>query len=183
MPPTPRGRRLSVIGCAGAGKTTLAREIARRLGYRHIELDGLYHQPDWQPRPEDEFRQAVTAALRGDDWIIDGNYSVVRPIVLARADLVIWLDLPRPLVMRQLVLHTLRRRLTRQTLWNGNRERWSNLLSFKPEKSVIAWAWTRHAVHRQRYLAEMQAAPPERRYVRLRSLYDRDLWLSTLEAP
>ena len=39
------GRRISVIGCSGSGKTTLARQLAQRLKYRHIELDGIYHQP------------------------------------------------------------------------------------------------------------------------------------------
>jgi len=45
------GRRLSVVGCSGAGKTTLSRQLAQQLGYRHVELDALYHQPDWQRCP------------------------------------------------------------------------------------------------------------------------------------
>ncbi|WP_263143938.1 AAA family ATPase [Pseudomonas sp. RIT-PI-AD] len=163
------GRRISVVGCSGAGKTTLARRLARQLGYRHVELDALYHQPDWQPLPTERFQQAVAEALEGDDWVVEGNYSSVRPLVLERADTVIWLDLPRASVMRQLVLRTLKRVLGRQVLWNGNRERWSNLYSLNPEHSVIAWAWTRYAIHRQRYAAEMLNARPGLRYLHLAS--------------
>lgn len=161
------GRRISVVGCSGAGKTTLSRTLAQQLGYRHVELDALYHQPGWQPLPTAQFQQQVAKALQGDDWIVEGNYSAVRPRVLERADTVIWLDLPRARVMRQLLRRTLQRLLNAQVLWNGNRERWSNLFSLKPERSVIAWAWTRHATYRQRYATEMRDADPHLHYIHL----------------
>jgi hypothetical protein len=70
----------------------------------------------------------------GPAWVVDGNYPrvVMEGPVWRRADTVVWLDLPRPTVMRQVVLRTLRRVLTRQTLWNGNREPFSNLWSARP---------------------------------------------------
>lgn len=123
------GRRISVVGNSGSGKTTLSRNLARQLGYRHVEMDALYHQPDWQTLPTEQFQQAVADALSGDGWVVEGNYSSARPLVLERADTVIWLDLPRTVVMRQLLLRTLRRLFGRQVLWNGNRERWANLFS------------------------------------------------------
>ena len=82
----------------------------------------MFHQPGWEPLPEDEFRRVVEAAAAGDSWVMDGNYSAVRPLVWARADTVVWLDLPRRTVMRQVIWRTLRRAVTRQELWNGNRE-------------------------------------------------------------
>lgn len=169
MPAQSLGRRISVVGCSGAGKTTLARRLAQQLGYRHVELDALYHQPNWQPLPKEQFQQMTGEALQGDNWIAEGNYSAVRPQVLERSDMVIWLDLPRAAVMRQLVPRTLKRLALRQTLWNGNRERWGNLFKLTPEHSILAWAWTRHAVYRQRYGEEMRTTPPSRRYVRLDS--------------
>ena len=99
--PIAPGRRISVVGCSGAGKTTLSRRLARHLGYRHVELDALYHQPDWQPLPDEEFQRATHEALQGDGWVVEGNYSLVRPQVRERSDMVIWLDLPRREVMRQ----------------------------------------------------------------------------------
>ena len=131
-------RRVSVVGNSGSGKSTLATSLAVVLGVPHLELDGVFHQPGWVPLPEDEFRRAVAAAVAGDGWVTDGNYSTVRPLVWARADTVVWLDLPRRTVMRQVVWRTLRRAVTRQELWNGNRESLRNFLTWAPEESVIS---------------------------------------------
>ena len=64
------------------------------------------------PLPLDVFRDQVTAAIAGDGWAVDGNYSVLRDLIWDRADTVVWLDLPRPVVMRQVVARTLRRMAT-----------------------------------------------------------------------
>ena len=140
-----------MVGNSGSGKSTLARELAASLGVPHLELDSVYHQPGWEPLPEDEFRRLVTAKTKEDAWVIDGNYSAVRQIVWARADTVVWLDLPRWTVMRQVTWRTVRRAVTQQELWNGNREPLSNFLTWEPEKSVISWAWHSHAKYRTRY--------------------------------
>jgi adenylate kinase family enzyme len=168
-------RRVSVVGASGAGKSTVARELAAILGVPHLELDGVYHQPDWEPLPAEDFRRTVGTATAGDGWVIDGNYSAVRPLVWARADTVVWLDLPRRTVMRQVIWRTLRRVAGRQELWNGNRERWHNFFSLNPEESVISWSWHKHAEYRTRYSAA--AADPANahlRFVRLTSRRDRD---------
>ena len=146
-------QRVSVVGNSGSGKSTLARELARVLGAPHLELDGVFHQPGWVPLPEDDFRRAVEAAAAEDRWVIDGNYSAVRPLVWARADTVVWLDLPRRTVMRQVIWRTLRRAVTRQELWNGNREPLSGFLHWAPEESIVSWAWHNHGKYRDRYAA------------------------------
>jgi adenylate kinase family enzyme len=163
-------RRISVVGSSGAGKSTVARALARALGVPFVELDAIFHQPGWVPLDENGFRRRVAEVAAGNAWVIDGNYSAVRPLVWARADTVIWIDLPRRAVMRQIVWRTLRRVAFRAELWNGNRERWATFLSRDPEKSIIAWAWHKHAVYRQRYAAAMQdPAYGQLRFVRLQS--------------
>src|SRR6266571_7794353 len=79
-------RRVSVVGSSGSGKSTLASELAARLHVPHVELDAIFHQPGWTPLPEEEFTAAVAAAVAADGWVVDGNYSAVRPLVWARAD-------------------------------------------------------------------------------------------------
>jgi adenylate kinase family enzyme len=140
-----------MVGNSGAGKSTVARQLARNLGVPFVELDAIYHQAGWAPLTAGEFRARVAEVTAGDAWVIDGNYSAVRPLVWARADTVIWIDPPRHRVMRQVIWRTLRRAAFRVELWNGNRERWANLFTWEPENSVIAWAWHRHAVYRRRY--------------------------------
>ncbi|GAA4720091.1 AAA family ATPase [Phytohabitans rumicis] len=165
--------RVSVVGNSGSGKTTLGRALAARLGVPHVELDGIYHQADWQPLPTEEFRALVDAATAAGGWVVDGNYSAVRDLVWARADTVVVLDPPRRTVMRQVILRTLRRVALRVELWNGNREQWRNLFARDPQESVVVWAWRRHSVYRERYLA-MAADPMWRHltFVRIRSRAD-----------
>jgi adenylate kinase family enzyme len=144
---------VSVVGNSGSGKTRLARALAARLGVPFVELDSVYHQRGWTPLPSDEFRGRVGALVAGDGWVVDGNYSAVRDLVWARADTVVWFDLPRRTVMRQVVWRTLRRGLARTELWNGNREPLSGLFRLDPEKSIVRWAWLKHSVYRDRFAA------------------------------
>jgi adenylate kinase family enzyme len=143
--------RVSVIGSSGSGKTTVALALAGRLAVPHLELDGVFHQPGWQQLDRETFQARVRSFTAGPRWVIDGNYVShgVAHLVWARADTIVWLDLPRWQVMAQVVPRTLRRALTGAELWNGNRERWRNMFDRRPEENVMLWAWTRHAPLRE----------------------------------
>jgi adenylate kinase family enzyme len=161
----------------------LAGAIAKRIGVPFVELDGLMHQPGWRPRPDDEFMSEVERASSDPGWVIDGNYRrfVVEGPVWARADTVVWLDLPRRTVMRQVIVRTVRRAVTRQELWNGNREPLANFTSRDPMKNVIVWAWVKHDELIERYAGAM--ADPRWRhlaFVRLRSHAEADRWLRSV---
>jgi adenylate kinase family enzyme len=163
-------RRVCVIGNSGSGKTSLAAALAVRIDAPHLELDSVFHQADWQPLPEEEFRGRVDEFTSADRWVVDGNYRKVRDLVWGRADTIVVLDLPRSVVTRQIVARSARRAIGRQELWNGNRERWSFLLSTDPERSVIAWSITQHQVYRDMY-ADLEHDPQwsHAEIVRLRS--------------
>lgn len=150
--------RFVVVGTSGSGKTTVARVISERLGIPHVEIDALYHRPDWEWTPDAELDAALSRATTGDAWVVDGNYSRTRPVTWPRAESIVWLDYPKRLVMRRVTTRTLRRVLTRQELWNGNREPWTNLYRLDPEQNIIRWAWTTYDANRQKYL-EAQADP------------------------
>jgi adenylate kinase family enzyme len=166
-------RRVSVVGNSGSGKSTLGRRLAALLGVPFLELDSVYHQRNWEPLPIKEFRARVAAEVAGDGWVIDGNYRAVRDLIWARADTVVWFDLPRRTVMWQVLRRTVRRGVMRQELWNGNRETLRSLFSWDPETSIVRWAWVEHAQYRDRY-AQASADPvwSHLRCVRLRSHAD-----------
>ena len=146
-------RRISVVGNSGSGKTTLAAAIAAALGVPHLELDAVFHQPGWRPLETELFRARVAEFVAQDGWVTDGNYSAVRDLVWQRADTVVWIDLPRRVVIWQLARRTLRRMITREELWNGNKESWRYLFCLDPDRSVLVWAWTAHHKYVQRYAA------------------------------
>ena len=166
--PTGAMQRISVVGNTGSGKTTLAEAVAARLGLPRLELDGVFHQPDWQPLETEEFRRIVSDFTAAEGWVVDGNYSAVRDIVWDRADTVIWVDPPRHRLMRRLARRTLRRMATGAELWNGNRERWRYL--FRREESILLYAWTNHRRVRARYeSAQSDPANAHLTFVRLRT--------------
>ena len=144
-------RRVSIVGSSGSGKTTLGRRLATCLDVQFVELDSVFHQTDWTPLPRDEFRVRVGEVLGSDGWVVDGNYSAVQDLVWEQADTVVWLDPPRRTVMRRVVLRTLRRAITREQLWNGNREPLTNFYRLDPEQNLIRWAWTQYPEYIERY--------------------------------
>jgi adenylate kinase family enzyme len=164
-------RRISVVGNSGSGKTTMAAGLAAALGIPHLELDSVFHQAGWQALPREEFRAAVREFAAGEAWVIDGNYSsALRDILWERADTVVWLDPPRYRVMARLAWRTLRRLASGVELWNGNRERWSNLFRLDPEESILRWAWTQHRPCRERYLRDSaDPALAHLEFIRLRT--------------
>jgi adenylate kinase family enzyme len=176
--------RVWVVGNSGSGKTTVARALARRLGVSHLELDAINHQPGWVPLELDEFRRRVRDVVDGDTWVVDGNYRAVGDLLWDRADTVVWLDLGRATVMRQVVGRTVRRVVRRQELWNGNRERWQSFMSLDPMESVIVWAWTNHDKYVARY-TELEVRAQERgtRFIRLRSRAEARAFVTGARAP
>jgi adenylate kinase family enzyme len=151
-------QRIHVIGSSGSGKTTVARELARRLKLPHFELDALFHGPNWSQADRETFHARIRDRISEERWVTDGNYVSygAAPLVWTRADTIVWLDLPRARIMSQLIPRTLRRIFTREELWNGNRERLQNLFETRPEENVILWSWTRFERTRARYAQMLQ---------------------------
>lgn len=138
-------KKVIIVGPSGAGKSTLAVRLAEKLGVEHIELDSIYHQANWQPIDREEFRQIAHEKAEQDGWVFCGSYfSKLGLEFWGKADAVIWLDYPFPLVLSRLVRRTVTRGVKRQELWNGNRE--SLFRNFFTSDSVIYWmmgAWNK----------------------------------------
>jgi adenylate kinase family enzyme len=166
-------QRVSVVGSSGSGKSTLAARLAAALEVPFVELDAIYHQPGWVELDRDEFRRRVGSLVTEPGWVIDGNYGAVRDLVWEAADSVVWIDLPRSTVMRQLVWRTVRRGVRRQELWNGNRESLRNLMSRDADRNVVLWSWRKHAELADRYERAMaDPAWADLRFVRVRGEAD-----------
>src|SRR5918911_2844015 len=170
--------KIAVQGTSGSGKTTVARELARRLGVPHVELDALYHGPGWTETPPEEFRQRVAAATETDGWVGDGNYdSKLGQLVLERADTVVWLDLPLRVALARVTRRTVRRIRTGEELWSGNRESWRG--GFLGWESMFVWTIRSHLRNRRVRPGRFERHP-NLRIVRLRSAREVESYLSDM---
>ena len=151
-----RPSRVLVAGTSGSGKTTSAAQIGHLLQVPHVEIDALFHGPDWTPRPS--FVTDVQALAAGATWVTEWQYGSVRELLADRADLLVWLDLPRSTVLRQVVGRTVRRRARRQPLWNGNQEPPLHTFFTDPDH-IVRWAWRTHPRSAQRVTALLQRRP------------------------
>lgn len=180
-PTLPGVDRIAIVSsCPGAGKTSLARRLARLVTAPHVELDGLFWDPDWRPVDLAVFRGRVAAAAAGRHWVLDGNYEPVWDIVWSKADTLVWLDYPLPLALARLVGRSVRQLLTRTPLWAGNRESLRMLFS---SRSIFAIALATYQQRRRALLASLSdPAHAHLRVVHLRSPREAETWLRRIEA-
>jgi adenylate kinase family enzyme len=162
-----------VAGTSGAGKTTLAAVVGELLAVPHVEIDALYHGPRWTPRPS--FEADVRRFSAEPGWVTEWQYSPVRALLAERADLLVWLDLSRTRVMTQVARRTLRRRLHREPLWNGNVEPALRTI-FTNREHIVRWAWSTHHKSGPR-VAEVLQRHPHLVVVRLTSRRAVDRWV------
>jgi adenylate kinase family enzyme len=161
-------KRVWVAGVPGSGKSTVAAALARRLGVSHIELDALNHGPSWTQATPEELRARLDTAMAASPggWVCDGGYeSKLGETVASRAETVVWLDLPLPLVLGRVIRRTASRIARRTELWNGNRESLRMALS---SDSIVVWAVRSH-LKKRRTMPGVAARHPHVRLVRLRS--------------
>jgi adenylate kinase family enzyme len=170
--------RIVIIGNSATGKTTLARELAARLGCPHIERDALQWEAGWKPTTDAGFQARVLEAVKGECWVADGNFSRVRDEVWGRADTLIWLDYPLWLILWRLSKRSWQRVRQQEVLWNGNRESWSHLLS---RNGVFMWTLKAHFRHRREYPALLQEPRFKHlKVVRLQSIRATNEWIEQL---
>ena len=88
-------KRIIIIGCGGAGKSTLARQLGEKLNLPVVHLDKLFWRPNWISVSQEEFDELHRRELAKETWILDGNFNRTMPERIARCDTVIYLDFSR----------------------------------------------------------------------------------------
>lgn len=153
-------QRILIVGSGGAGKSTLARSLAKVLDIDVIHLDSLYWKPGWIESEESEWRARLQSELARDSWIIDGNYSRTLPERVDACDTVIFLDFPRIVclwrVLKRVVRHYGR---TRPDMPEGCPER----LDFV----FLVWVWNYPKRTRQGVLSLLESRKDEKTVIHL----------------
>ena len=170
--------RILVYGVTGSGKTTLASALGRRLGLPYHSMDDLTWESGWLAVSEEVQRDRVREICATDDWVIDSAYGIWRDIPLARADLIVGLDLPRWLTFGRLLRRTFVNVVRHRPLCNGNYETWR--ASFFSYESILVWHF-RSFTRKRRRMRAWQADPEfPIAIVLLRSAREVERWFAAL---
>lgn len=146
-------QRVVILGPGGAGKTELARAVARRTGLPVVHLDVLFWGPNWTPAPRDRALRALREATARDRWVVDGNFLSEDDERFQRADTVVLLDLPRRTCIRRVIQRFVRdRRSGRPDLPEDCRE--------GLDLELLRWIWSYRRVDRPRVLALLAGLGP-----------------------
>jgi len=163
-PEYPLGRRISVTG--KGGKTTLSKALAKRFDLEFIEQDAIRHQANWVELSNEEHREVLGRLMDDADgaFVVDGNYSAVRDMLLPRVETLIVLALPWRVMFWRTLKRTVLRRIRGEELWNGNTETFRSAFLTYSIDSVVWDLWIRRKRYR-RFAADAEEQRPD--HVRL----------------
>jgi len=146
-------QRILVLGSGGAGKSTAARALAAALDLPLHHLDRLFWRPGWQPTPDAEWAALQVELVRGERWVIDGDYSGTLPIRLGRADGVLLLDLPRTVCIWRVLWRAARH-------WGRQRADVGEGCPEHVDLAFLRWIWAFPRRSRGTLLKAMASRPP-----------------------
>lgn len=165
-----------IIGCGGAGKSTLARTIGEILEMPVIHLDQAYWKPNWEERDKQEWARIVTTLADQEEWILDGNYGGTMDIRLQRADTVLFLDRSRWLCVYQVLKRWWQTRgRTRSDMAEGCAERFSF--------PFLHYVFFYNKTRRPGILKKLNALSSKQTVFRLRSQREIEHFIATLSRP
>lgn len=170
--------KIALFGPPATGKSTIAKELSARLGIPHTDLDEVLFTPAGA-LPLEEFRRQAARVTAQDEWVVEGNFSKLADVVWHRADILVWLDFPLPLIVYRIVLRSLRQLLGRDNSAQAQRLTWSK--AFFARRSLLRTAVRKYRANRPRYL--LQVAETQARgvtVVRLHSGREATQWLAGL---
>jgi len=86
--------KIAIVGNPGSGKSTVASTLQEILGIPLYHLDQYFWKPGWQRPDRNEFAKIHHELCDKDEWIIEGMATRLFEYRAARADIIIFLDMP-----------------------------------------------------------------------------------------
>jgi adenylate kinase family enzyme len=167
-------KKISVIGCGGAGKSTFSRILSQKLNIPVYHLDSLYWKPSWVPTQKEEWDNVIKNLVSKEEWILDGNYGRTLDMRLNNADTIIFLNMPTYLCIYRII----KRRImysgkTRPDMNEGCQE--------KLELDFVKWVWEYNKNKRPGIVKKLDKLSNEKKVIILNNSSEVDKFISDLK--
>lgn len=155
-------KKIIIVGSGGVGKSTFARRLSEKTGIEVIHLDQLYWKPNWVETPKDEWQQIVKEIIKGDGWILDGNFGGTMEMRIEACDTVIFLEMPRIVCVYRILKRVAKYR-------NKTRPDMANDCNEKFDIKFFGWIWNFEQTTKPRIEKLLNKFQNEKTIVRLKS--------------
>ncbi len=100
-------QRIHIFGASGSGVTTLAKSVALKTGYHHLDTDDFFWirtDPPFRTVRERAERQELLhqALMKTDSWVLSGSLCGWGDFAIPMFDLVVFLLVPLDIRMQRL---------------------------------------------------------------------------------
>lgn len=165
-------QKVLVIGSCGAGKSVFSRRLGDVTGLPVIHLDRHYWRSGWVEPAKEVWRSQVEELLKGERWIIDGNYGGTMDVRLASCDTVVFLDFPRSVCTWRVIKRAIEYR-------GRNRPDISEGCPEKIDLSFIMWTWNYPTRSRPHVLERLERVNDRVSIVTLKNGHDVEKYLAS----
>jgi adenylate kinase family enzyme len=166
-------KKVAIIGCGGAGKSTFSRILSEVLNIPVYHLDKLNWKPGWISTPRDEWDELMKTLISKEEWIIDGNYSRTLDIRLNNADTIVFLNMAMYLCIYRIV--------KRRFMYHGKSR--PDMHEGCPEKlhiDFVKWVWGYNKNQKPRILEKLNKLSKEKNVIILNSSSEVDKFIYDL---
>ena len=144
-------KRVLIIGCGGAGKSTLARALGEKTGLPVVHLDSIFWLPGWVEMEKDAFDQRLREEMAKEAWIMDGNFNRTMEERIAHCDTIIYLDFSRFACLRGVLKRVI-------TTYGKVRPDMGEGCPERLDWEFLKWVWNFNKNKRERYYRMLNEA-------------------------
>lgn len=156
-------KKIMIIGSGGAGKSTLAKNLGKKLDIEVYHLDTLFWEPNWHQVPKNQQRTIQNKIVQKEEWIIDGNYGGTMAIRFQSADTIIFMDIPRIICVYRAIKRSFQyRNKSRSDMVKGNKERF--------DLNFYKWIWNYSKDKRPEIMESLNEMKNEKNIIILKSI-------------
>lgn len=152
------GKKITVMGCPGSGKSTLSKRLAKEYNLPLVHLDTIYWGNNWTNISDDEFDKRLEDEMSKDSWIIDGNYNRTIERRIEKSDTIIYLDYSRLTCITGVIRRIIKnRKIVRSDMGEGCFENF--------DLEFIKFIWKFNSENRERYYAILSKLDNKRIFI------------------